>query len=98
MITPRHSVRAPYSANSCVGLQWPPEENGADVRDRRILFAAFLNQSEDAEGGCAFGLSRPGGLLYLPSALTAGRIVTQRRTASTSAATNPTRSSPSAAM
>ena len=98
MTTPRHSVRAPFSANSCVGLQWPPEENGADVRDRRILFAAFLNQSEDAEGGCAFGLSRPGGLLYLSSASTAGRIVTQRRTASTSAATNPPRSSPSAAM
>lgn len=98
MITPRHSVRAPYSANSCVGLQWPPEENGADVRDRRILFAAFLNQSEDAEGGCAFGLSRPGGLLYLSSASTAGRIVTQRRTASTSAAMSPTMSSPSAAM
>ena len=98
MTTPRHSVRAPFSANSCVGLQWPPEENGADVRDRRILFAAFLNQSEDAEGGCAFGLSRPGGLLYLSSASTAGRIVTQRRTAITSAATSPTMSSPSAAI
>jgi len=27
-----------------LGVQWHPEENGADVRDRQVLFTAFLNQ------------------------------------------------------
>lgn len=40
----RCSVKARPSTNRCGGLEWHLEENGADVRDRRILFSAFLDQ------------------------------------------------------
>ncbi|GGC35814.1 hypothetical protein GCM10010974_17780 [Brevibacterium sediminis] len=40
----RCSVKARPSTNRCGGLEWHLEENGADVRDCRILFSAFLDQ------------------------------------------------------
>ncbi|WP_420096884.1 gamma-glutamyl-gamma-aminobutyrate hydrolase family protein [Brevibacterium sediminis] len=38
-----------------LGVQWHPEENGADDRDRRILFSAFLDQVRTRKAAALMG-------------------------------------------